>query len=198
MTVLATHRCATCGSTDVQHAMWVRLNTDEVLEPFGSWCEGDTGWCERCHDHRQISGSDEKPDLEPQHVAALARAMDLADLERGQLKAVAAVARDVLDRATAALGDHLMSLRHGGVGLSEPYARGVMQDCAAARKSLNECTLEPSPAAARPCCGVLSPPPGPGLLGFFCTMDAEHQGAHEAWAYTNDRGDGEALICSWE
>ncbi len=40
--------CATCGSEDVQHAMWVRLNTNEIREEFGTWNEDDSTWCDVC------------------------------------------------------------------------------------------------------------------------------------------------------
>ena len=52
------HCCARCGGENVEHAMWVRLNTEEVLDVFGSWCHGDNSWCDDCEDHTDIS-SDE-------------------------------------------------------------------------------------------------------------------------------------------
>ena len=46
--------CAVCGSEDVQHAMWVNVNTKEVFEDFGTWCSGDNNWCEQCEEHTEI------------------------------------------------------------------------------------------------------------------------------------------------
>lgn len=46
--------CAVCGSDDVEHAMWVTLNTDEVGEVFGSWCNGDNSFCSKCDEHTEI------------------------------------------------------------------------------------------------------------------------------------------------
>ena len=50
------YRCAECGSSKVQHAHWVELNTETVLEPFGSWC-GSLGnsWCAECEAHGRIT-----------------------------------------------------------------------------------------------------------------------------------------------
>lgn len=42
------YKCAVCGSTEVQHAMWVDVNTEVVRENFGSWCYGDNSYCPRC------------------------------------------------------------------------------------------------------------------------------------------------------
>ncbi len=53
------HYCRACGGTNVQHAVWVRLNTNEVLEAFGSWCYGDNSWCEDCETHVQIGMGDD-------------------------------------------------------------------------------------------------------------------------------------------
>ena len=44
----ATYRCQKCQGTRVQHALWVFLNTNAVLEPFGTWNQSDTTWCEDC------------------------------------------------------------------------------------------------------------------------------------------------------
>lgn len=46
--------CARCGGTNVQHAMWVDVNTDEVHDAFGSWCNGDNSWCHDCGEHTQL------------------------------------------------------------------------------------------------------------------------------------------------
>jgi hypothetical protein len=46
--------CAKCGSDNVQHAMWVNVNTNEVHDIFGSWCHGDNSWCEDCEEHTQL------------------------------------------------------------------------------------------------------------------------------------------------
>ena len=48
-------RCQDCGGTNVQQAYWVAPNTDEVIELFGSWCNGDNSWCEDCGDHTEIT-----------------------------------------------------------------------------------------------------------------------------------------------
>ncbi len=42
------YKCKVCGSTNVQHVMWVDLNTDEPQEAFGSWNEEDTSHCGDC------------------------------------------------------------------------------------------------------------------------------------------------------
>ena len=35
--------------------MWVNLNNlNEVLDDFGSWCNGDNSWCDDCQDHTEI------------------------------------------------------------------------------------------------------------------------------------------------
>ena len=46
--------CAVCGSENVQHAMWVNVNTSEVLGEFGTWCDGDNSWCEDCDEHTEL------------------------------------------------------------------------------------------------------------------------------------------------
>jgi hypothetical protein len=56
--------CCKCGSTEVQHAMWVELNTDTVRDPFGTWCYVDeavrrghtsgNSWCNGCDKHTRI------------------------------------------------------------------------------------------------------------------------------------------------
>lgn len=47
--------CTKCGGTNVQVAMWVRPNTEEILEDFGSWEETDTKYCEDCDDNTQLT-----------------------------------------------------------------------------------------------------------------------------------------------
>ncbi len=42
------YRCLQCGSPEVQHAHWVDMNTNEIGEPFGSWCWGDNSYCAKC------------------------------------------------------------------------------------------------------------------------------------------------------
>lgn len=44
------YRCARCGGVNVSHAMWVDLNTDEVGDVFGSWCEDDSSSCADCEE----------------------------------------------------------------------------------------------------------------------------------------------------
>lgn len=48
------YRCRECGGANVQHAMWVCLNTDKTRDAFGSWCHGDNSWCDDCDDHTEI------------------------------------------------------------------------------------------------------------------------------------------------
>jgi hypothetical protein len=44
-------RCSVCGSTDVEHAMWVAVNTGEPTDLFGTWNYGDNCWCNDCGEH---------------------------------------------------------------------------------------------------------------------------------------------------
>jgi hypothetical protein len=46
--------CKECGGANVQHAMWVCLNTNEPQDDFGSWCNGDNSWCGDCEDHADL------------------------------------------------------------------------------------------------------------------------------------------------
>lgn len=55
------YRCARCHGREVQHAMWVHLNTNEVLSPFGTWCWGDNSWCQDCDDHTDIIDGEDAP-----------------------------------------------------------------------------------------------------------------------------------------
>lgn len=43
--------CTECGGTNVEVAMWVNPNTDEIGEEFGSGTTADTQWCHDCEDH---------------------------------------------------------------------------------------------------------------------------------------------------
>lgn len=47
-------RCETCGGYNVEHAMFVSLNSERILEPYGSWCFGDNAWCADCEEHTRI------------------------------------------------------------------------------------------------------------------------------------------------
>lgn len=42
--------CSVCGSAEVQHAMWVTLNTEQVRGEFGTWNYDDNTWCPDCCD----------------------------------------------------------------------------------------------------------------------------------------------------
>ena len=59
-------RCEECGGTNVQHAMWVELNTDKIVDVFGSWCEEDSAFCSDCEKATQIvdDDADETADVE--------------------------------------------------------------------------------------------------------------------------------------
>ena len=46
--------CSVCGSENVQHAMWVSVNTGDVNDEFGTWCSGDNSWCEDCGEHTEL------------------------------------------------------------------------------------------------------------------------------------------------
>ena len=48
------YHCKECGGSNVQHAMWVCLNTNKTQDGFGSWCNGDNSWCADCGDHTEI------------------------------------------------------------------------------------------------------------------------------------------------
>lgn len=52
------YRCGCCGSTNVQHVMWVRTNTHEVQDDYGDWRSLDTKWCEDCADHVALISGD--------------------------------------------------------------------------------------------------------------------------------------------
>jgi hypothetical protein len=57
-----TYRCSKCKGTNVQHAHWVMVNTDEVLDEYGSWNNGDNNYCNDCGDHQEL---EEIKKLEP-------------------------------------------------------------------------------------------------------------------------------------
>ncbi len=46
--------CERCRGGNVQHAMWVRLNNNSVLDEYGTWCHGENNWCDDCKDHTRI------------------------------------------------------------------------------------------------------------------------------------------------
>lgn len=48
------YKCGTCGSKNVQYVAWVKANTNEVLEDFGSWNSADLTYCENCEDTCKI------------------------------------------------------------------------------------------------------------------------------------------------
>lgn len=48
------YRCPRCLGANVQLAMWVRPNADEVVDTFGSFGECDTTYCDDCEDHTGI------------------------------------------------------------------------------------------------------------------------------------------------
>lgn len=48
------HWCETCGGPNVQHAMWVSLNTNRVHDEFGTWNYDGSTWCDDCGEHVKI------------------------------------------------------------------------------------------------------------------------------------------------
>ena len=62
------YRCATCGSENVEHAVWKALNESEYGPAFGEWCSPDEGnsWCKDCDDATRLLAPWEDPDLELQ------------------------------------------------------------------------------------------------------------------------------------
>jgi len=48
------YMCKTCKGFNVQHAHWVRVNTNEVMDVFGSWNEHDAAYCEDCGEPCEI------------------------------------------------------------------------------------------------------------------------------------------------
>jgi len=68
--------CAVCGSENVQHAMWVAVNTGDVNDDFGSWCAGDNSWCDDCEEHTGLVARESlvvklKPTTKASRVAEL-------------------------------------------------------------------------------------------------------------------------------
>ena len=47
--------CEHCSGTNVQHAMWVDLNTKTIEEDYGTWCGDGNSWCCDCEAHRPIT-----------------------------------------------------------------------------------------------------------------------------------------------
>ena len=47
-------RCSKCGGTNVQVAMWVRVNENKIMDDFGSWDFEDTKYCEDCDEHVRL------------------------------------------------------------------------------------------------------------------------------------------------
>lgn len=48
------YMCKTCHGFNVQHAHWVRVNTNEVMDVFGTWNQPDAAYCEDCSDPCEI------------------------------------------------------------------------------------------------------------------------------------------------
>lgn len=46
--------CSKCGGANVQHAAWIRSNTEEVVEDFGTWNAGDNTFCEDCGENTDL------------------------------------------------------------------------------------------------------------------------------------------------
>ena len=49
-----TVKCKRCGGFNVQMAMWVDPNTNEIMEDFGSFDEQDTKWCNDCDSGEEL------------------------------------------------------------------------------------------------------------------------------------------------
>lgn len=54
-------RCKECHSRDVEHTMWVNVNTDEIGEVYGTWNQLDTSFCNDCEARGCIEEVPEKP-----------------------------------------------------------------------------------------------------------------------------------------
>lgn len=93
------YHCARCKGTNVQHAMWVNPNTDEVFDEFGSWCAGDNSWCEDCEAHTDLVGTDNAPALTEEQIRVL---RIFAEDEEG-FRLSNASATDLADACKAAL-----------------------------------------------------------------------------------------------
>ena len=48
------YACEVCKGFNVQHSMWVRLNTNEVQDEAGTWNYDGNTWCEDCGEHHKI------------------------------------------------------------------------------------------------------------------------------------------------
>jgi hypothetical protein len=48
------YMCKTCHRFNVQHVHWVRVNTDEVMDVFGTWNQPDAAYCEDCGEPCEI------------------------------------------------------------------------------------------------------------------------------------------------
>ena len=46
--------CKACGAADVEIAMWVRQDTMEPVDDYGSFGEYDTTWCHQCEEHEGV------------------------------------------------------------------------------------------------------------------------------------------------
>lgn len=60
-------RCTECKGTNVQVAMWVRPNTRQILDDFGSFDHTDTKWCDDCQDHVLLEEF-EPPEITPEQL----------------------------------------------------------------------------------------------------------------------------------
>jgi len=75
-------RCAKCGGTNVQHAMWVSLNEGDdgcIVDTFGSWCDGDNSWCNDCDEPTQLVDRDGGFPEDFRAAAKLAREREAAE-----------------------------------------------------------------------------------------------------------------------
>lgn len=63
------YRCKYCGSANVQHAMWVNLNSNNILEPYGTWNEA--AFCADCQEHSCIEPEPEEPEEPKKPVQTL-------------------------------------------------------------------------------------------------------------------------------
>lgn len=61
-----TTTCKKCGGTNVQVAIWIRPNSGEILDDFGSPDSYDTTWCEDCDDHTGVTWEPDPPVEKPE------------------------------------------------------------------------------------------------------------------------------------
>jgi hypothetical protein len=63
---MSRYRCATCGSENVEHAVWVSLNSAVHGPAFGEWCSPDeeNSWCKDCDNNARLLAPWEDADLE--------------------------------------------------------------------------------------------------------------------------------------